>query len=133
MNEKDTVPASVKDPMKSFRGVMGAALVLEAISVGLALPVIATLGGGITSFQGWVVMGIVAGLLVCLGLLRFGWTVAVILALQVALIAFIFTLPSLGAIGVLFLAIWLGLLRMRAMVAKQLAQGILPSQQEGPS
>ena len=36
------------DPWKSFRGVMAGTLILEAIVVLLALPVVATIGGGLS-------------------------------------------------------------------------------------
>ena len=43
------------DPAKGLRGVMAATLLLEAIVVGLALLWVAKLGGGVSSFAGWVV------------------------------------------------------------------------------
>lgn len=118
------------DPLKSFRGVMVGTLIIEAIVVALALPVVVKLGGGIGSGQGWAVLAIVAGLLVCCGMLRHSWATSAVLVLQVALIAFLFTLPSVGVIGLLFLGVWLYLLWLRRDVARRLAEGRLPSQQE---
>ena len=44
-----TSPApSAPDPWKSFSGVMAGTLILEIITVLLALPVVATVGGGLT-------------------------------------------------------------------------------------
>lgn len=129
MSEPVQPPAPpARDPMKSFRGIMVGTLIIEAIVVGLALPVVATLGSGITSTQGWLVMAVLAALLACCALVRYPWATYVVIALQLALIAFFFTLPSVGGIGVLFLAVWLGLFRMRASVAKLMAKGALPSQ-----
>lgn len=122
--------APTPDPLKSFRGVMAGTLIIEAIVVALALPVVVKLGGGIGSGQGWAVLAIVAALLVCCGLLRHSWTTPVVLVLQVALIAFLFTLPSVGVIGLLFLGVWLYLLWLRRDVARRLADGRLPSQRE---
>ncbi|EHK89377.1 hypothetical protein SZMC14600_00790 [Saccharomonospora azurea SZMC 14600] len=115
--------------MKGFRGVQAGTLVLEAIVVGLALPVVAQLGDGLSSVQGWTVGGIAVALLVCAGLLRFPWSIWVILALNVALIAFVVTLPWVTVIGVLFLAVWLWLMWLRRDVARRMAAGRLPGQQ----
>lgn len=118
------------DPLKSFRGVMAGTLVIEAIVVALALPVVAKLGGGIGSGQGWTVLAVVAGLLLCCGLQGRTWATTAVLVLQFALIAFFFTMPAVGVIGVLFLGVWLYLLWLRRDVARRLAEGNLPSQQE---
>lgn len=44
MTDQEPTPADA-DPWKSFRGVMAATLILEAIVVLLALPVVGTVGG----------------------------------------------------------------------------------------
>ncbi|MQA60891.1 MAG: DUF4233 domain-containing protein [Actinophytocola sp.] len=121
-----------KDPMKGFRGVMAGTLIMEAITVALALPVIARLGGGITSSQGWAAMAVVAALIACCFFLRRPWITAVVIALQVALIAFFVSSKPVGVIGLLFLAVWGYLFWLRRDVAKRMAQGRLPSQQEQP-
>jgi hypothetical protein len=129
MSEEQGSPPPAKDPLKSFRGVMAATLIIEAIVVALALPVIANLGGGVGSAQGIAVLCVVAVLLACCGLLRHAWTVAVILGVHAVLIAFFVTLPAVGVVGVLFLAVWLYLLWLRNDVAKRMAEGRLPGQQ----
>ena len=43
--------AAPYDPWKSFRGVMAGTLILEAIVVLLALPVVGAVGGGLTAFS----------------------------------------------------------------------------------
>ncbi|MFF5991654.1 DUF4233 domain-containing protein [Prauserella flavalba] len=126
---EETPKPPAKDPMKGFRGVQAGTLILEAIVVGLALPVVATLGSGITSFQGWAVIAIAVALVACCGFLRKPWTIWVILALNVALIAFVVSLVAVAVIGVLFLAVWLWLMWLRRDVALRMAQGRLPSQQ----
>ncbi|EID52988.1 DUF4233 domain-containing protein [Saccharomonospora xinjiangensis] len=118
-----------KDPMKGFRGVQAGTLVLEAIVVGLALPVVAQLGDGLESVQGWTVGGIAVALLACSALLRFSWSIWVILALNVVLVAFVVTLPWVTVIGVLFLAVWGWLMWLRRDVARRMAEGRLASQQ----
>lgn len=118
-----------KDPFKGFRGVQAGTLILEAIVVALALPVVAQFGTGITSTQGWAVIGIAAGFVLCCGLLRRPWVTWVILALHAGLLAFVFVLPSVAIIGMLFLVVWLWLMWLRRDVAIRMAQGRLPSQQ----
>jgi len=53
------------DPWKSFRGVMAGTLILEAIVVLLALPVVGSVGGGLTPWS----MGYLIGFAVLLVLL----------------------------------------------------------------
>lgn len=124
-----TVRPPAKDPMKSFRGVMAGALVLEAITVGLAVPVVARLGGGVGTAGGWAVIAVAVALVVCCGFLRRRWIVPVILALQLALIALVVALTAVAIIGVVFLAFWLWALWLRRDVARRMAAGLLPSQQ----
>lgn len=118
------------NPMKSFRGVMAGSLIMEGIAVALALPVVANLGGGIGSTTAWAVIGIATGLIVLCGLLKRSWAVAVALTLQVALIAFFFAVPAVAMVGLVFLAFWLWILWLRRDVARRMAEGTLPTQQE---
>ncbi|MFF0145034.1 uncharacterized protein DUF4233 [Amycolatopsis sulphurea] len=135
MSENDTPePAAAprppaKDPMKGFRGVLSGTLIMEAITVALALPVVANLGGGVTSFTGWTVIAIAAALIVLCGMLKHRWAVPVVLVLQVALIAMAFVLPAVAILGVLFLAAFLWFLWLRRDVARRMAAGTLASQQ----
>jgi len=119
----------VKDPMKSFRGVLAGTLVLEAIVVALALPVVAQLGNGISSLQGWGLLAVVAALVACCVFLGRRFTPWVGVGLQAGLIAFVVALPSIAVIGILFLIVLLWLLRLRHNVAVRMAAGTLPSQQ----
>jgi len=88
--------------MKSFRGVMAGSLIMEAIAVALALPVVANLAGGIGSGTAWAVVAIAVALIVLCGQLKRSWAVNAVLALQVAMIAFFFVVPAVA--GVLALA-----------------------------
>lgn len=119
-----------KDPMKSFRGVFAGTLVLEAIVVALALPIVAQLGSGFSSVQGWTVLAVVVALLACCALLNRRFTPWVCVALQAGLIAFVVTLPSIAVVGIIFVVVLLWLLGLRRKVAARMAAGTLPSQQE---
>ncbi|GAA1243464.1 DUF4233 domain-containing protein [Prauserella halophila] len=127
----DAAPAPETDPMKGFRGVQAGTLVIEAIVVALALPVVGTLGDGITSFQGWTVMAVVAALVVLCGFLTKPWAIGVVLSLHAVLLVFVVALPSIAVIGLVFLGVWLWLLWLRRDVSRRMAEGTLPSQQQG--
>ncbi|WP_181773271.1 DUF4233 domain-containing protein [Amycolatopsis pittospori] len=129
---EETPKPPAKDPMKSFRGVMAGSLIMEAITVALALPVVAKLGGGVGSITGWSVIVIAVALIVLCRFLKKPWAVPTVLALQVALIAFAVALPAVAILGVVFLGFWLWLLWLRRDVARRMAAGTLPSQQQQP-
>lgn len=122
-------PAPKKDPMKSFRGVMAGTLILEAVVVALALPVVAKLGGGIGTGTGYLVLGLIVALIGTCAVLKRRWAVALIVTVHVVMIASWFAMTALGAIGVLFSLVWVYLLWLRRDVAKRMAEGRLPSQQ----
>jgi cbb3-type cytochrome oxidase subunit 3 len=126
----EPVRPPAKDPMKSFRGVMAGALIMEAITVALAVPVVARLGGGVGTGKGWTVIALAVVLVLCCGVLKRPWIVPVILAIQVGLMAFFFSITAIGVIGLLFLAFWLWALWLRRDVARRMAAGTLPSQQQ---
>ncbi|TCP48580.1 uncharacterized protein DUF4233 [Tamaricihabitans halophyticus] len=121
-----------KDPLRSFRGVMAGALLLEAIVVGLALPLVDTLGDGVGTAQGALVIGVVVALVLCCAFLRFDWIRIVIGLIQLVLLAGFFSLVAIGIIGLVFCCVWAGLFWMRWDVARRMAAGQLPSQQPTP-
>jgi hypothetical protein len=123
------VRAPAVDPMKSFRGVMAGALVLEAIVVALSLLVVGKLYGGLGTGVGAVVGVVIVVLVVACGLLRRRWVIALIVAAQLALIGCFVGSPAVGVVGVLFALIWGFLLWLRFDVARRMAAGRLPSQQ----
>jgi hypothetical protein len=117
-----------KDPLKSFRGVMAATLIIEAIVVALALPIVSKLGGGFAGGAGWIVLALVIALIATCGVLKYRWSMIVAVVLQVAMIACGFAVFALGVLGIVFLLIWGIMLWMRQDVAKRMAEGRLPSQ-----
>lgn len=130
VSDEQQAKPPAKDPMRSFRGVLAGTLVLEAIVVALALPVVAQLGSGVTSVQGWTVLAVVVALVACCAFLSRRFTPLVCVVLQAGLIAFIVTLPPVAVIGIIFVVVLLWLLRLRHKVAVRMAAGTLPSQQE---
>lgn len=118
-SEQNSPPA---DPWKSFGAVMAATLLLEAIVVLLAIPVVGAVGGGLTSVSlGYLVS--VAGLLIVLcGVQRKPWAIWVNLAAQLLLLAGFAVYPGVGFIGVLFTGLWLLIAYFRAEVRRRQRQ-----------
>ena len=131
-DQAKTVTPPPKDPMKGFRGIVAATLILEAITVALALPVINKLGAGFSGFLGWTVLAIALILLVLCGMIKRVWALPVVLVLQLGLIAMAGALPAIAIIGAAFLAVYLWLLWLRRDVARRMAAGTLMSQQQPP-
>lgn len=118
------------DPMKGFRGVMSAMLILEAIVVMLALLVIAKMDGGLATWQGWLVGSLGVALILACGFVGKPWGVWVAVGLQVVMILCFVALATLGAIGLIFGLAWAWMLWLRHDVEKRMAEGRLTSQQE---
>lgn len=122
-----TTPAP-PDPWKGLRGVMAGALVLEAITVLLALPVVADIAGGVTWVSGTYLVVLALVMIAGAGLQRRSWAVPFNLGLQVpVLIGGVFHL-SIAVIGVVFLAVWAFILLLRSDVKRRMDEGTLPSQ-----
>ncbi|MEV0107315.1 DUF4233 domain-containing protein [Nocardia sp. NPDC050799] len=122
-----TAPAP-PDPWKGLRGVMAGALVLEAITVLLALPVVADIAGGVTWVSGTYLVVLALVMIAGAGLQRRAWAVPFNLGLQVlVLIGGVFHL-SIAVIGVIFLAVWAFILLLRSDVKRRMDEGTLPSQ-----
>jgi hypothetical protein len=119
------------DPWKSFRGVTAGTLILEAIVVLLALPVVGAVGGGLTPVALTYLLGLAALLVLMAGLQGRSWAIWADLAVQLVLIAGFAIYPGIGAIGLIFAAVWALILYVRSEVLRRERQGLLPGQ-EGP-
>jgi hypothetical protein len=111
---------------------MAGTLVLEALVVLLALPVVGAVGGGLTAVSLTYLLGLAAVLLVLVGLQRRSWAIWVDLAVQAAVIAGFAVYPGVGFIGVLFTLVWVLIAYMRAEVRWRQERGLLPGQQQPP-
>lgn len=120
------------DPWKSFRGVMAGTLILEAIVVLLALPVVATSGQGLTPLSGGYLVALAVVLILMCGLQGRSWAIWANLGLQLVLIAGVFIHGAIGFIGVVFAVVWLLVLYLRAEVKRRQDRGLLPGQQQPP-
>lgn len=114
------------DPWRSFRGVLAGTLILEAIVVLLALPVVGAVGGGLTGAALGYLIGFAVVLVLLAGLQGRSWAIWADLAVQPALIAGFALYPGVGFIGLLFTAVWLLIVYLRAEVLRRQRRGQLP-------
>ena len=117
------------DPWRSFRGVMAATLILEAIVVLLALPAVATVGGGLTAFSRAYLIGFGVLLVLMAGVQGRPWAIWANVAVQAVLIAGWAIYPGVGFIGIVFTVVWLIIVYLRAEVLRRQQRGLLPGQQ----
>ncbi|HEY0487141.1 MAG TPA: DUF4233 domain-containing protein [Mycobacteriales bacterium] len=109
--------SGLRNPQAAVRGVAMGTLILEAIVVLLAIAPLDMMYG-ISGTQIGVLAGLaVACLLVC-GLLRrpWGWHAGTVLQVAVTLTGFY--LATMFVLGIVFLVIWVYLLRLRTTVAR---------------
>lgn len=116
------------DPWKSFRGVMSGTLILEAIVVLLALPVVSQFHGGLTALSSGYLIGMALVLVLMTGLQGRPWALSANVGLQVVLIAGTFVDPTIGIVGVIFLVVWLLIVYLRVEVKRRQDRGLLPGQ-----
>jgi hypothetical protein len=120
------------DPWRSFRGVMAGILLLEAVVVLLALPVVAVVGPGLTKLTGTYLVGVAALLVALSAVQRRPWAIWANLAVQLILIGGSVVHAAIGFIGVLFTGVWLLVVYLRAEVRRRQARGLLPGQRRPP-
>lgn len=120
------------DPWKSFRGVMAGVLILEAIVVLLALPVVAAADGGLTVTTGTYLIGLAVVLILLAGLQGRPWAIWVNLAIQLALVAGWVVSAAVGFIGLVFTGVWLLIVYLRSEVKRREQRGLLPGQKTPP-
>lgn len=117
------------DPWKSFRGVMAGTLILEIITVLLALPVVATVGGGLTPWSTAYLVGFAVMLALLAGMQGRPWAIWANLGVQLILVAGFGIYPAIGFIGVLFVVVWGVIAYLRGEMLRRQRLGLLPGQQ----
>jgi len=123
---------SAPDPWKSFRGVMVGTLILEVITVLLALPVVSAVGGGLTPLSTAFLLGFAALLVLLAGVQGRSWAVWANLGAQLLLVLGYFVYPAIGFMGLLFAVVWGVIAYLRHEVRRRQRLGLLPGQQGTP-
>ncbi|OBF45481.1 hypothetical protein A5787_12755 [Mycobacterium sp. 852002-50816_SCH5313054-b] len=117
MTDNSATPPA--DPWKSFAAVMAATLILEAIVVLLAIPVVGAVGGGLTGASLGYLIGLAVALVVLAALQRRPWAIWANLGIQVVLLAGFAVYPGVGFIGMLFTGLWALIAYFRAEVRRR--------------
>ena len=110
------------DPWKGLRAIMAGTLFMQAIVVALALLVVAKLDSGVSGAAGWIVGLLALAMLAAAFVQRRPWGLFVALALQAAMIACWPLVSALGALGLIFAAVWGYLLWLRHELARRIAE-----------
>ncbi|MCV7113125.1 DUF4233 domain-containing protein [Mycolicibacterium setense] len=108
---------------------MAGTLILEAIVVLLALPVVATSAAGLTWTSGGFVVGLAIVLILMSGLQGRPWAIWANLGIQLVVIAGAVIHGAIGFIGVIFAVVWLLIVYLRREVKRRQDRGLLPGQQ----
>lgn len=124
-----TTPTTPPDPWKSFRGVMAGTLILEAIVVLLALPVVSVGSGGLTWVSGGFLIGMAVLLVLLSGIQGRPGAIWINVGMQLVLVAGAFIHWGIGFIGVVFALVWALLVFLRGEVKRRQEHGLLPGQQ----
>ncbi|MBI3215736.1 MAG: DUF4233 domain-containing protein [Mycobacterium sp.] len=109
---------------------MAGTLILEAIVVLLALPVVSTVGGGLTAWSMTYLIGFTVLLIALAGMQGRSWAIWANLAVQLLLVAGWPIYPGVTFIGLLFVVVWLLIVYLRSEVLRRQRRGLLPGQQQ---
>jgi hypothetical protein len=120
------------DPWRGLRGVMAGTLILEAIVVMLAFPIVVRVGGGLTVWSGTYLALLTLGLILGSGLQGRSWALPYDLVLQVITVAGWIFHWSIGVVGVVFLVVWLYIAYIKRDVRLRMERGQLNGQEPVP-
>jgi hypothetical protein len=100
---------------------MAATLLLEAVVVLLAIPVVGAVGGGLTAVSLGYLIGLAVLLILLTGLQRRPWAIWVNLAAQLVALAGFALYSGVGFIGLLFTGVWALIAYLRSEVRQRLS------------
>ena len=122
--------APVKDPFKGLNGMISGTLILEAISILLALLVVLKVEEGAywTTFN-WAFIAALGGFHVIMpAFVKRSWALPVIIAVQVIGLFGFAIHWSLGAVMVIFIMVWAMALHLRSSLVARMERGLLTTQ-----
>jgi hypothetical protein len=108
---------------------MAGTLILEAIVVLLALPVVKLVGRGLTAWSTVFLVGFAALLILMSGMQGRPGAIWVNLGMQVVLVVGYLIDPAVGFVGALFLVVWGVIAYLRTEMLRRQRRGLLPGQQ----
>jgi hypothetical protein len=114
------------DPERGLRGAMSATLLLEGITVLLAIPVARNTGNGISAWGVVAIVLLAVALIAACAFVRRPWAVSMIVGLQALTVCGWFLSAPLGMIGVIFGLVWVVIFYLRAEFRRRAAAGTLP-------
>ncbi|SNS79993.1 DUF4233 domain-containing protein [Rhodococcoides kyotonense] len=128
--ERSGFKPPANDPWKGFRGVCSGTLILEAIVVLLALPVVSTVGGGLTVFSTLYIVVLAILLILAPGVQGRPQAMQINLVLQALVLAGVFIHLSIGIVGLIFGAVWVYLIYLRRDITRRIERGMLYGQRD---
>lgn len=122
------------DPLKGLRGVMAGTHILEAIVILLGLTVVTRIHNGehATTFNIVYVTALGVAMIVAAFLQKAKFADELNIGLQVLAIVGFIVHPSIGAMGLLFAAVWWYIYHLKKNLLERMKRGLLPSQHVGP-
>ncbi len=108
------------------RRLCAAILLLQAVVVGLATPVLISVESVDTSRALWTGLGLAVACVLTAGLLRQDWAYYLGWAIQVAAILLGFEVTAMFALGVIFLVLWLTAYRLGRTIDRDRAAAGTP-------
>jgi len=112
---------------------MAGTLILELITVLLALPVVGAVGGGLTAWSTSYLVGFAILLGLLAGVQGRPWAIWANLGVQLLLVGGFFIYPVIGIMGLVFGVVWGVIAYLRAEVLRRQRLGLLPGQQSPPN
>ncbi|WP_144205888.1 DUF4233 domain-containing protein [Mycobacterium tilburgii] len=98
---------------------MAATLILEAVVVLLAIPVVGAVGGGLDGASLGYLVGLAVLLILLCGVQGRPWAIWVNLGVQAVVLVGFAVYPGVGFVGVLFGGLWLLIVYLRAEVRRR--------------
>lgn len=116
------------DPERGLRGVMSGLLILEAVTVLLAIPVAEKTGGGAGPVGVTLIAALAVAHIAACAVVARPFAFSLIAALQGLMIAGWVISASLGVMGIVFALVWAVIFYFRVEFRRRQAAGTLPSQ-----
>ncbi|HNP59030.1 MAG TPA: DUF4233 domain-containing protein [Gordonia sp. (in: high G+C Gram-positive bacteria)] len=117
------------DPWKGLRGVMSGLLILQAIVVGLAFPVVGKIGGGLTAASITYLSALIVALVLACRYQSRTWALTLNCALTLLTIVGGVFHWSIAVIGFIFALVWAYVIYIKRDVEHRMANGQLPGQE----